>query len=184
MKPKTLLLRLFGIYNYDKKGEADVLKAIRLYHKGGSLNELLSQRLYIRNIKRYRVSIHPDIEVGKRFHLVHADSIRIGKGVRFGDNCKLYPYVHIMGSLRPDSMENGMFKKATFGNDCILGAGCAVIGPVQIGDDVTIGAHAVVTKDVPSHSVVINVNGVRPKRDDEIPQKYRAAAGASDNTNE
>ena len=173
MKFRVFLKRLIGIYDYDRKGEKDILKAIELYHKGGRFNRLRSSRLYIKNIKRYRVSIHPDIEVGENFHLVHADSIRIGKGVRFGDNCKLYPYCHIMGSLKEDTKENGIFKKASFGNDCIIGAGTAIIGPVQIGDDVTIGAHAVVSKDVPSHSVVKNVNDIRPKRESEIPEKYK-----------
>ena len=48
-----------------------------------------------------------------------------------------------------------------------------VKGPVTVGDDVTIGAHAVVSKDVPSHTVVKNVNEFRAKRDDEIPEKYK-----------
>ena len=173
MKISAVLLRMFGIYDYDRKGEHDILKAIELYHKGGRLSRLRSYRLYIKNIKRYRVSIHPDIEVGKNFHLVHADSIRIGKSVTFGDNCKIYPYCHIMGSLKEDTKEGGIFKKATFGSDCILGAGSAIIGPVHIGDDVTIGAHAVVSKDVPAHSVVKNVNQIRPKRENEIPEKYK-----------
>ena len=44
---------------------------------------------------------------------------------------------------------------------------------VVIGDDVTIGACAIVTKDVPSHSVVKGLNQVRPKRPEEIPEKYK-----------
>lgn len=48
-----------------------------------------------------------------------------------------------------------------------------VIGPVTIGDDVTIGACAIVTKDVPSHSVVKGLNQIRPKRPEEIPEKYK-----------
>ena len=43
----------------------------------------------------------------------------------------------------------------------------------EIGDDVTIGAGAMVTKDVPSHSVVKGLNQIRPKRPDEIPDKYK-----------
>ena len=32
---------------------------------------------------------------------------------------------------------------------------------------------AVVTKDVPSHSVVKGLNQIRPKRPEEIPDKYK-----------
>lgn len=171
---KNIVLRILGIYDYDRKGEKNVLKAIELYHRGGKINRLRAARLYNKNLRNYGVSIHPEIEIGENFHLVHADSIRIGMGVRFGDNCKIYPYCHIMGSLKPETKINGYFQKAAFGNDCILGAGSAIIGPVIIGDDVTIGAHAIVTKDIPSHSVVINTNEIRAKRIDEIPEKYKA----------
>ena len=174
-KVRKALFRMIGIYNYDRVGEAQILKAIRLYHAGGKLNRLRAKRLYIKNLKHYRVSIHPDIDVGKNFHLVHADSIRIGEGVIIGDNCKLYPYCHIMGSLQPETKKGGIFQKATIGNDCIIGAGSAIVGPVHIGDDVMIGAHAVVTKDVPAHSVVVGINRILPKRDDQIPEKYKSA---------
>ena len=168
---------IFGVYDYDRVGEKSILKAIELYHKGGKFNRFRAKRLYNKNMSRYRVSIHPNIKVGKNFHLVHADSIRIGMGVVIGDNCKIYPYCHIMGSLKKETRANTavtVYKKAHIGNDCVLGAGCAIIGPVTIGDDVTIGARAIISKDIPAHSVVKGTNNIRPKREDEIPDKYKA----------
>ena len=149
VKMKALLLRLIGIYNYDRVGEARVMKSISLYRKGGRLNRLRAWRLYNKNLDRYGIKIRPDIEVGENFHLVHAAPLRIGFGVSFGDNCKLYPYCAVMSSIKPEDWDeaNRTYKKATFGNDCILGYGCAVIGNHTIGDDVTIGAHAIITKD-------------------------------------
>lgn len=172
---KKKLLRLIGIYDYDRVGEERILKAIRLYHSGNRINRLRAWRLYNKNLGRYQINIRPDIEVGKDFHLVHAAPLRVGFGVSFGDNCKLYPFCHVMSSIKPEDWDNniGTFKKATFGNDCILGAGCAVIGNLTIGDDVTIGAHAIVTKDVPSHSTVVGTNKIMPKREDQIPEKYK-----------
>ena len=43
------------------------------------------------------------------------------------------------------------------GNDVQIKAGAKVIGNVQVGDDVIIGANAVVVKDVPSHSIVVGI---------------------------
>ena len=43
------------------------------------------------------------------------------------------------------------------GNNVEIKAGAKVIGDVHIGDDVIIGANAVVVKDVPSHSIVVGV---------------------------
>ena len=54
-----------------------------------------------------------------------------------------------------------------------MGAGCAIIGNLKIGDDVTIGAHAIVTKDVPSHSTVVGTNHIIPKSEEQIPSKYK-----------
>lgn len=47
----------------------------------------------------------------------------------------------------------------TIGNYVSVRAGAKIIGNVNIGDDVIIGANAVVVKDVPSHSVVVGVPG-------------------------
>lgn len=43
------------------------------------------------------------------------------------------------------------------GNDVRIYAGAKVLGGITIGDDVVIGANAVVVKDVPSHSMVVGV---------------------------
>jgi len=41
----------------------------------------------------------------------------------------------------------------------IVGAGAAVLGPIRIGHDSVIGANAVVTQDVPPHSLVAGIPG-------------------------
>lgn len=43
------------------------------------------------------------------------------------------------------------------GDNCILCAGCKVIGGVKIGDGAIVGANAVVTKDVPKNAVVAGI---------------------------
>lgn len=43
------------------------------------------------------------------------------------------------------------------GDNVGIKAGAKVVGGVTIGDDVIIGANAVVVKDVPSHSIVAGV---------------------------
>ena len=45
----------------------------------------------------------------------------------------------------------------TIGNDVHLCTGAKVIGNITIGDDVIVGANAVVVKDVPSHSIVAGI---------------------------
>lgn len=54
------------------------------------------------------------------------------------------------------------------GNNVRVYAGAKIIGNVVIGDDVVVGANAVVVKDVPSHSIVAGVPAkVIKRRKDE-----------------
>jgi serine O-acetyltransferase len=41
-----------------------------------------------------------------------------------------------------------------------IGAGAKVLGPVRIGRSATVGANAVVTRDVPSHCTVVGANRI------------------------
>jgi len=46
------------------------------------------------------------------------------------------------------------------GRGCYVGAGAKILGPVTIGDNVTIGANAVVTRDAPDGCVVVGANQI------------------------
>lgn len=41
------------------------------------------------------------------------------------------------------------------GDGCVFCCGCTVLGGIKIGDNVTVGAGAVVVKDVPDNAVVV-----------------------------
>ena len=45
----------------------------------------------------------------------------------------------------------------TIGDRCFIAAGAKIIGSITIGNDVVIGANAVVTKDIPSGCVAVGV---------------------------
>jgi serine O-acetyltransferase len=49
------------------------------------------------------------------------------------------------------------------GENCYVGAGAKILGQVKIGNKVTIGANAVVTKDIPDGSVVVGFNQILEK---------------------
>lgn len=163
------------IGNLDRKVEREFRKMRRLYEKGGIINEYRSRR--IENILRikYRLWIPCTAKIGKNFQIRHPQGVGIGRTTEIGDNCKVYPYFCTIAAVKGDSelYENHIRRHPKIGNDCILGYHATVIGAITIGDDVTIGACAIVTKDVPSHSVVKGLNQIRPKRLEEIPEKYR-----------
>lgn len=73
---------------------------------------------------------------------VHGEAV-IGKG------CKIMQNVTIGG-------RNGR-GAPTIGDYCFIGCGASVLGDVHIGNDVMIGAHAVVIDDVPDGVVVAGI---------------------------
>lgn len=178
MRWKRIAKRIFGLYDYDRRGEELIYKSIALYRKGGKFNKWRGMRLYYKIRKKYTCNIHPEIQLGHGTYIAHAHDVCIGRTAVIGDNCKFYPHCDITAAVKNDEERyaNGERRHAKVGNDCIFGNGCLVVGPINIGDDVTIGAGAIVTKDVPSHTVVKNVNEFRAKTEREILQKYKGDA--------
>ena len=171
MKMSAFVSRLLGTENYDRKAERRIKKAIELYHKGGSLNRIRALRLHNRNRRDYCCCFPPRMTIGDNLYIAHAHGIHIGKTTIIGDNCRIYPNVLIVASVVGDRelRESGETRwHPKIGNQCLIGAGATISGRIEIGDDVTIAAGAIVTKDVPSHSVVKNTNEIRPKRPDEM----------------
>lgn len=170
MLVKKIIANFLGLENYDRHGERLIKKSIELYHRGGKFNRIRAMRLYNKIRKEYGCCFPPRIVVGKNLYIAHAHGIHIGKTTIIGDNCKIYPNVLVVASIIGDSelRSSGETRwHAKIGNNCLLGAGCIICGRINIGDDVTIAAGAVVTKDVPSHSIVKNVNDIRTKHIEE-----------------
>lgn len=172
---KTWLMDLLNISNYDRKVERKFWKMRRLYEKGGFINRIRAKHIENELLEKCQMRLPCTVKIGKNFEIRHPNCIGIGPTAEIGDNCKVYPYFVSMAALIGDKErnKNHIRRHAKFGNDCILGARATVVGPVTIGDDVLIAACAIVTKDVPSHSVVKGLNQIRPKRPEEIPDKYK-----------
>ena len=86
---------------------------------------------------------------GPGFHIVHRGFRHVLDGIMIGANCTILPMV-LMGKKRPD-LEH---YQITIGDNCYISTGVTILGPVTIGNGVTIGAGAVVTKDIPDGAVV------------------------------
>lgn len=106
-----------------------------------------------RNIRRTLISIAPNC-IGPGLHLVHRGFRRLGEAdyMQIGKNCTCLPNV-LLGKKTPESKEEGFW----IGDNCYIGTGVTILGPVHIGNNVTIGAGAVVTKDVPDNCTVAGV---------------------------
>lgn len=97
---------------------------------------------------KHLVYISRSAEIGEGFCIGHCFSIILSK-------CKIGKDVTIMQQVTIGSSRGGQRDGyPTIGNRCFIAAGAKIIGNITIGDDVVVGANAVVTKDIPSGSVV------------------------------
>lgn len=100
------------------------------------------------------IEIHPGAKIGKRLFIDHGMGIVIGETTTIGNNCTIYHGV-TLGGTGKDKYK----RHPDLGNNVIVGCGAKVLGPIKIGENVKIGANAVVLKDVPDNSTVVGVPG-------------------------
>lgn len=98
------------------------------------------------------VEIHPGAQLGRRLFIDHGMGVVIGETAEVGEDVIIFHGTTLGGT----SMNPGK-RHPTVGNRVTIGSGAKVLGPITIGDDVGIGANAVVVKDVPSHNVAVGI---------------------------
>lgn len=98
------------------------------------------------------------IKIGKNFYSNHnlcildAGQVVIGDNVFIGPNVGIYTSSHPLEvELRNKGLETA--KKIVIGNNVWIGGNVVILPGVTIGDNVTIGAGSVVTKDIPNDSL-------------------------------
>ncbi len=116
--------------------------------------------------------------LGRRFRIDHFGGIIISGDAVFGDDCILRNGVTV--GLR----NTGQRGSPVIGNRVDVGAGAKILGAIHIGDDVAIGANAVVLCDVPAHSIAVGIPARVLPRKAAMPPPALEAAAASDASNE
>jgi serine O-acetyltransferase len=91
-------------------------------------------------------------KIGKGLYIGHFGGIIVSPDVEIGEYCNLSHDVTIGVGGRGE--KSGVPK---IGNRVFVGPGARIFGAIRIGDDVAIGANAVVTKDIPDRAVVMGI---------------------------
>jgi len=82
----------------------------------------------------------------------HPIGIIIGRGVKIGKNCTIYQNVTI-GAKTVEESTNNFYPQ--IGDNVIIGANAVIIGNIIIGDNAYVGAGSVVTKSVNENDWVV-----------------------------
>lgn len=102
----------------------------------------------------FGITIGAAAKIGDRFSIEHSGCIVIHGCASIGNDCLIRQGVTIGNKSMDDPLG-----APQIGNRVNIGAGAKIIGRINIGDDVDIGANAVVTKDIPSGAVVVGIPG-------------------------
>jgi len=125
------------------------LRYVEYYKNKNKLLFLWHFFFYKRLGFKLRITIYPGT-VGPGLRIYHAgDFVHVGPNVRIGKNCTLLPGV-VFGNKYEKADED----KIVVGDNCYFGLGAKIFGNVKIGNNVTVGANAVVTKDIFDNAVV------------------------------
>ena len=106
------------------------------------------------------IEIHPGAQIGKGLFIDHGMGVVIGETSIIGDNVTLFQGVTLGGTGK----ERGK-RHPSLGNNVVVGTGAKILGNIKIGDNVQIGANAVVIRDVPPSSTVVGVPGRIAKKE-------------------
>ena len=125
-----------------------LIRSIRAYQAArGPLAPVL-RWIHVLRHRFWSVATGADIPLNAKisagFMMPHPNGVVIHPDAVVGCNCLFFQQVTLAGAVE-------------IGGHVDIGAGAKIIGPLRIGDHVRIGANSVVTKDVPSNSVVAGV---------------------------
>ncbi len=100
------------------------------------------------------IEIHPGARIGKRFFIDHGMGVVIGQTSIIGDDVLLYQGVTLGGTGHEKEKRH-----PTLCNHVVVGSGAKVLGNIELGEWVKVGAGSVVVKPVPAHSTVVGIPG-------------------------
>ena len=113
------------------------------------------------------IEIHPGASIGRRCFIDHGMAIIIGETTEIGDDVTIYQGVTLGGTGKDTGKRH-----PTIGNRVMISSGAKVLGPFKVGDDVKIGAGAVVLKEIPPNCTVVGIPGTIVKRNGQSTQDF------------
>jgi len=134
-------------------------------HPGVYFLDFVVQRIFRINSKQkfkvhYTSYVNGDVKIGKNVWLSFATSggcyIQGDNGIEIGDNTIFAPGIKII-SANHDSKNISQWVKqepVKIGKKCWIGANAVILPGVELGDNVIVGAGAVVTKSFPENVVI------------------------------
>ncbi|MDR2149065.1 MAG: serine O-acetyltransferase [Tannerella sp.] len=113
-----------------------------------NLFNFIARIQHFRLTRKYGIQIGRKTKIGNGLYIGHGIGIVVNPNAEIGNNCNISQFTTIGGHYK---------KAAKIGNNVYIGPNVCIVGNVNVGDNVTIGAGAVVTKDIPDNATVAGV---------------------------
>ncbi|CAN2170544.1 CysE Serine acetyltransferase [Candidatus Nanopelagicaceae bacterium] len=136
---KGVVLLTNEIYTFEVK----LRKLEYALNCSGNPIRIVYRRVLFRRISiRLGYSISPNT-FGPGLSIAHRGTIVVNGGARIGANCRIHADVNI-------GTEAGKSDSApTIGDNCYIGPGAKIFGPIEVGCGTVVGSNAVVNKSFP-----------------------------------
>ncbi|CEQ09953.1 serine acetyltransferase [Paraclostridium sordellii] len=120
--------------------------------KKSKIRKLICRLRLERLMYKFGISIPYQTQIGYGLQIGHFGGIIINNNAVIGNNLNISQGVTI------GQVNRGKNKGyPVIGNNVYIGPGAKIIGSVKIGNNVAVGANAVVTKDIPDNAVVVGI---------------------------
>ncbi|MBR2237708.1 MAG: sugar O-acetyltransferase [Prevotella sp.] len=145
------------IHDYNLLSPSEIQKGKEILR--GLLGHIADDEFLI--VQPFYCDYGKQISVGKRFFanfnftVLDEARVTIGDGCFIGPNVSIYTACHSTDPMERNSRREWA-EPVTIGNNVWIGGSVTILPGVKIGDNVTIGAGSVVTKDIPSNCVAIS----------------------------
>jgi len=152
--------RLRAALSYPLPSSAVVLGRVQVFGTGRircGEGLLLYPDLHLETQLDAEITIGNGVVISRGVHLVAFAAVHIGNGTMIGEYTSIRDANHARQPGIPMRDAGSTARPIVIGNEVWIGRGAAVLAGVTIGDGATIGANAVVTRDVPPGTVVAGV---------------------------
>jgi acetyltransferase-like isoleucine patch superfamily enzyme len=120
-------------------------------------NVLLYPDVHLETHENARIEIGDGVVISRGTHIVAMAGVSIGKGTMIGEYTSIRDANHSRDPGLPIRDSGHIANPIEIGEEVWLGRGVTVLGGIQIGDRATVGANAVVTRDVPAGVTAVGI---------------------------
>ncbi len=163
MKKGSKIKRVISCYRTPAVHAIVIFRFGQWLHGQNFMVKLLLLPIYYmqnhRMTARWGISIERTTKIGEGFYIGHYGGIFVSADAKIGKNVNISQDVTI--GVAGKGENRGC---PTIGDNVYIAPGAKIFGKIKVGNDVKIGANAVVYKDIPDGATVVSLGEIKINR--------------------